>query len=389
MKKLTVFIIVIIVFNFIYLSFFNVKVYAESEESEEMSIDDYKLLDEGKATVDGQEMNVKVSDSDTGSFASKMATALSSVAAIFSRMMSHATLEGGLYYTDSKFSAKEKGFFTINSLVFGEYILFNSKAYETSRDLNDEIEPSDINITIDGIKEKGAELSQVVSKIGIAFSVPLVLLAIGKTVMAKNASDLATWKKILTRWVLCLVLMFFYGYILSAIDSISDIFIDFFWNVRKSLENSGYNSFEVVVEESIINSIKNTGGVTSLAYSLEFVIIIGLQVVFFFKYIMRTLTILLLFIIFPIIVLIHSMNLMLGKQSDILGNTFKLYILMDFLQPLHALFYIIFIFSLSQIAINVPVLGIILLYAIYRAEKIVQAMLGVEIGSSILSLSSK
>ena len=56
---------------------------------------DYKLLDEGKATVNGEEMTVNVGDSDTGSFASKMATVLSSVCAIFSRMMSNMTLEGG------------------------------------------------------------------------------------------------------------------------------------------------------------------------------------------------------------------------------------------------------------------------------------------------------
>ena len=386
MKKLTLFIILIILLNFIYLSFFNVKVFAGSEGSSSMSMDDYKLLDEGKATVDGKEMTVNVGDSDTGSFASKMASFLSSVFAIFSRMMSNITLECGLYHTDSEFSAEKNGFFTINSLVFGEYVLFNAKAYQKSTDLNSEIEPSNINKVIDGIKEKGAGLSQIISKIGMAFSLPLILFAIAKTVMARNASDLATWKKILTRWILCLALILFYVYILSAIDFIADTLMDGFWNIRKNLESLGYNSFEVVVEESIIKSIKNTGGVTSLAYSLEFVVIISLQIVFLLKYIMRTLTIILLFIIFPVIVLIHSINLMLGKQSNILGNAFKLYIFMEFLQPLHALFYIIFVFSLSQIAINVPVLGIILLYSIYRAEKIVQAMLGIEIGSSILSL---
>ena len=255
--------------------------------------------------------------------------------------------------------------------------------------MNSEIEPSNINKMIDGIKEKGAGLGQVVTKVGIAFSLPLILFAIAKTVMARNALDLAAWKKILVRWILCLALMFFYTYILTAIDFIADTLMDGFWNVRTNLESQEYSPFEVVVEKSLINTIKNTGGVTSLAYSVEFVLITILQIAFFLKYIMRTLTIILLFIIFPVIVLIHSMNLMLGKQSNILGNVFKLYILMEFLQPLNALFYIVFIFSLSQIAINVPVLGIILLYSIYRAEKVVQAMLGVEIGSSILSLSSK
>lgn len=391
MKKITLFIFIIIVFNFIYSSFFNIKVYATTEESSSsmMTMEDYKLLDEGKATVNGEEMTIDVSDSDTGSAASQFATLITSISAVFSRLMTDITSEGGFYYTDSDFSAEKTGFFTINSLVFGEYVIFSTKAYQKTSDLNPNITPSFINNVFDDIKDVGAGFSKVISTIALSLSVPLILLAIARTVMARNAEDLATWKKILVRWVLCIALIFFYKYILAAIDVIADGFIDGFWNIRKSLENSGYNSFEVTIEESLINSLKNTGGVTSLGYSIEFVLIIILQIMFLFKYVARSLVILMLFIVAPLIVLIHSFNLMMGKANNILGTFFQVYIFMEFMQPIHAFFYIIFFFSLSEIAIIAPVLGIFLLFAIYRAENIIKAITGFELGSSILSMAGK
>ena len=385
MKKITLFILIIIVFNFIYLSFFNIKAYAESD----WSMDDYKLLDEGKATVNGEERTIDVSDSNTGAVAGKFATLMSSISAVFSRLMSNITSEGGFYRTDSEWSAEKKGFFTINSLVFGEYVIFSTKAYQKTSDLNPNITPSFINNVFDDIKDVGAGFSKVITTISLSLSVPLILLAIVKTVMARNAEDLATWKKILVRWVLCIALIFFYKYLLAAIDVIADVFINSFWNIRKSLEGSGYKSFEVTIEEALINSLKTTGGVTSLGYSIEFVFIIILQILFLFKYLARSLVIIMLFVAAPLIVLIHSFNLMLGKENNILGTFIKTYIFMEFMQPIHAFFYIIFFFSLSEVAIIAPVLGILLLFAIYRAENIVKSIAGFELGSSILSMVGK
>ena len=385
MKKITLFILIIIVFNFIYLSFFNIKVYAGSD----WSMDDYKLLDEGKATVNGEERTIDVSDSNTGAVAGKFATLISSISAVFSRLMSNITSEGGFYRTDSEWSAEKKGFFTINSLVFGEYVIFSIKAYQKTSDLNPSITPSFINNVFDDIKDVGAGFSKVITTISLSLSVPLILLAIVRTVMARNAEDLATWKKILVRWVLCIALIFFYKYLLAAIDVIADVFINGFWNIRKSLEGSGYKSFEVTIEEALINSLKTTGGVTSLGYSIEFVFIIILQILFLFKYLARSLVIIMLFVAAPLIVLIHSFNLMLGKENNILGTFIKTYIFMEFMQPIHAFFYIIFFFSLSEVAIIAPVLGILLLFAIYRAENIVKSIAGFELGSSILSMVGK
>lgn len=411
MKKITILVIIIlIIFNFI-SPYINV-VYADppvsssttnttntvtnkvnkpqsSEDGVIMSMDRYKKLDEGKAIIDGSETTIKVADSDVGSFGSWFASAISTAAAVFSKMITKATRDGGYVYAESEYSAEETGLFTINSLVFGEYFMFNSKAYEKSTDIIPDTtgatEKSEILKTIDKIKDMGASLGMLVVRFGIAISLPLVLYSIAHVAIAKTSTDLAAWKKILVRWFLCLFLLFFFQYILATIDKASEVCTDTLWKMRVNLEESGCESFEITVEKSIIDALINTGGVTSLAYAIEFLAIVILQIIFLAKYVGRTFGLFFLFIKAPIVIVKHSVSLMLGKESDTLGEFFKTYMILSFMLPFHAMLYFIFLISMSEIAIQVPIIGIFLLYALLRAGSVAKAMLGFELGSSILS----
>ena len=178
----------------------------------------------------------------------------------------------------------------------------------------------------------------------------------------------------------------FFQYILAAIDALADVFINIFWRTRVGLENGGYESFEATVIGDLVYQLENTGGVTSAAYSFVFLALVVVQMIFFGKYVIRAFGIIFLFILAPIAILVHSFNLMLGRNSNLLGEFFKTYMALVFMQPLHALFYLIFFFSFSEMVIKVPILGIILLYALYRASDIAKAMLGWDLGSSILAL---
>ena len=265
--------------------------------------------------------------------------------------------------------------------------MFNAKAYEKSTDLLPGSTPQGITSTMDKLKESGSSFSSFAVRMGLIFVLPMVVFSIVKTSIAKKASDLAAWKKILVRWFLCLFLLIFFQYILAAIDTLADSLMNGFWGVRVGLEQSGYKPFETTVIGDLIYQLENTGGVTSLAYSIVFCALVIMQMLFFGKYIIRAFGIVFLFMVAPLIMLIHSFKLMLGKNSNMLGEFFKTYIALVFMQPVHALFYLIFFFSFSEMVIKVPVLGIILLYALYRATDVVKAMFGWELGSSILSLN--
>jgi hypothetical protein len=101
---------------------------------------------------------------------------------------------------------------------------------------------------------------------------------------------------------------------------------------------------------------------------------------------MRTLGLISLVILAPIFSTIQSFQIMSGKDSTLLKDWLKMYASLLFIQPIHALIYTFFLLSASQIAINAPLLGILFLYGLYRAEKIAKILL--EMKDNIFSLMS-
>lgn len=347
-----------------------------------MTVDDVKLLDEGKANVGGKELEISASDSSTAAGATKLGVVLAGLSAIFSKFFSTTLALGGYYTThSSQYSASNTGIFTINSLVFGEYSVFNSTAYE----LVGGNSSSGMLGIINSLKKISAGIGTVVSRVGMVLCLPFILISLIRVFMSKGARDLAAWKKVLTRWVLCFALMFFFEYILIAIDTVANMILNNLWKIRISLENGGHQAFEATVETSVLKSINKTGGVLSFAYSLEFFLIVVLQILFVYKYSMRVFTMIYLFATAPIYILSHSVQVMLGKESGTLGSFFKTYMVNSFMQPVHAFFYLVFFFSFSEIAIRVPVIGILLLYAMLRASTIIKAITGWELGTSVFS----
>lgn len=400
MKKISLLALIFIILNFIFSSYIvsanpeNPTTTESQQNSNQtdsgmMSMDDYKkIAEEGKVDIGGNERKIALNESDVGATTSKLGSALTAVTGVFVSLISKVTSDGGFYYAESDYSAEKTGFFTINSLIFNEYVLFNPKPYQKSTDLNSNISTSKITGVIDGVKQNGVELSSLISKFSLMIAVPFVMIALGKVLVAGKASDLAAWKKILASWVICVVLMVAYQYILIAMDTLADSLIDSFWKIRNEMESDGYSSFESTIEITLSQQIEQSGGVTSLAYSVVFIAIVILQILFLIKYVVRTFGIMFLFMLAPVIILIHSIKLMLGRESNMLGSLFKNYASLVFLQPIHILFYLIFFFSLSELAMKVPVLGVILLYALYRSEKIIKAMFGWDFGMSIFSLKS-
>ena len=379
MKKVSIVLLIIMVFNFIFV---NYNVYADA-----MSMDDYKTLaDEGKVKVGGTEQNIELNESDVGAGSSAFGTFLTAMATGCLRIVSNVLCEGDLFlHTESSYSASETRLFTISSLVFNEFALLNPSIYQKIEDPNGGSVP-DVADTINKTKEKGIEFSSFFVTVALILSVPMLIWSIIKVIMAKNAPAVAAWKKILVRWALCIFLIIFYRYALVAIDTAVDFTVEGLWNIRLSMEDNGYQGFEATTIEKTLDQYEKSGGVTSLGLAIVFLILVVIQMFFLVKYIGRMFAIMLLSMLAPVIILLHSIYLMLGKESNVLGDFFKNYLALSFMQPLHALFYLIFFFSVSEMAIAVPMVGILLLYAMLRAVSIAKAMFGWEMSTSMFSL---
>lgn len=285
----------------------------------------------------------------------------------------------GLWRVDSEYSAEKTEMFTICSLIFGEFLLFNGKIYETNEGLNPDIERGKIAEIMDGVKSTAANIYASIRKVSLGLTFLMFILSLIKLLSTEStaAASVAKWKKILGNWGLCLFLIFFLHYLISFLNIINDAIMDIFWNMRTGLENSGYESFELALFTSSSDEFTKTGGLLSAGYGVEYLGLVIVQLIFFIKYAYRALGLMFLVLSSPIILVLNVINVMRGDdQNSTLRNWITKYISLLFIQPIHALFYLLFIFTFSAVAINAPLLGVFFLYALSRAEKIAKLMLG-------------
>jgi len=381
MKRISVLLLVIIIFNFIFCNFS----YAFEDLVDGQvtySKDSYdKLMDKGIVSKGGANEKVSVTTSTLGSTSGIAVSLYSPVFYIFQLIMSKIANSGGLYRTDSDYSAYNVGYFNICSLVFGEYILFDGKLFQTTKSLNPNIPTTNIIEIMDSIKTNASGWFLLIRAFGLGMFLVAIIYAGARLGAATLARDRAVWKKVIMTIFLSMAFVFFVQYIVIFLNYIVDRIMDSLWSIRKGLENNGYSSFEVslVVNNLLVNT-KNASGFRSILYCIEYCVFVVFEVIFFFKYFVRALKLMLLVVISPVIAFFNAWDKISGKDNNVLGEWFSQYISNLVLQPMHAVIYLIFIFTASEIALRAPLLGIVFIWALSRSEKIVKLMLNINTG---------
>ena len=396
MKKISSILIILILFNFIFASF----TYAVPEDSEDASSEEEEeenfsyseesfdqFMEGGSAQIDGVEVDIEETPSTTGSMVGVQTSAGASVAIIATFLLRVLVNEGGFYYTESEYSAANIDWFSVCSLVFGEYLLFNANVYQTNESLNPNIEATFVSNIIDSIKNTVATWFQIIRLFAIGIIIVLLIFTGLRLATVDLAIERARYKEVIKAWVTGLLFIVMLPYIIVAISTISDYFLDVLWNARLSLESAGYSSFENALFMESLNGTVESGGLRSAAYFIEFLAFVIMDYKFFFKYIKRSFMIFLMVVISPIIAIIHIFNKIRGRDGSI-GDWLSQYVTYTFMQPLHALLYLVFMFMANNIAIRAPLLGILFLWALSRAEKIFSIILEIDFGK-ISSLFSK
>lgn len=201
MKKVSIALIVIILFNFI---FSNYIVYADPLTTDDSSIkysqDSYtQLTEEGKVTLENTQ-NLSVTTSTVGTIVGVFASLFAAPAIAVSTMISTVANLGGFYHTDSEFSAANIGWFTINSLVFGEYLLFNAKIYETNTSLNPSITLTPVSSIVDELKSTVLGVYEILRLVAIALMLVMLILSGIYMGRATIAEDKVRAKEVLKAW---------------------------------------------------------------------------------------------------------------------------------------------------------------------------------------------
>lgn len=89
-------------------------------------------------------------------------------------------------------------------------------------------------------------------------------------------------------------------------------------------------------------------------------------------YIRRFIVLSFLIVISPLISITYSIDKAGDGRAQAFESWFREYLINILIQPLQAILYLVFVFSANEIAVKAPVVGIIFLLSLTRAEKIVK-----------------
>lgn len=400
MRKVSKLILVFIICNFILANFSGLIFALEDADKSLLTFDKSEydsLAGTGTTTVETENGSItkKIgkTESSVGSGTGKITSTMVPWVAGLDAWLCEVVVDGGLKYayldsgkvtTDSKYGVDKNGLLTMYSMAFGEFLLLDGNIFKVNQSLNPAVTTTQTVELADKMKSAVAACFNIAKYFALLVSVPIFVYALIKALTATESRDLAAWKKVLGRWLVALILLFTLQYILSAILSFNDILMDVMWKTRLTLEEDGHSGIELELFNKSASGILNTGGNLSLAYGIEYIMMSFLQILFLVKYVVRMFTLMLLTAIGPLIIVVHAFKIMIGKESSTLKAWLKKYAALTYIQPIHALLYLIFMFTASEIVVQIPVLGIAMMYALYRGESIAKSMLNLEEGTSIL-----
>ncbi len=235
------------------------------------------------------------------------------------------------------------------------------------------------------VKRQVASIYYVCRIIALILSL-CVLIYIGiRMVISTVAAEQAKYKKMLISWVESICILAFMLYIMAALIYLGNTLVGLFYNMRNDLMGqevfSGsagtYGVFEDTIRSNVLNLVFEASGIQLAFWSVVYWAMLFMVFKFFWMYLKRFLIVGFLIIISPFITITYSIDKAGDNRAQAFGEWMKEFTINVLIQPLHALLYLIFVFSANAIATEAPLVGIVFMYAMVQGEKIVKRILKV------------
>lgn len=362
-KKVTIVLIIVILLNTLIPNF----IYASSDlgsmkdvmqhQSETGQDSATSLFEEGEAQITPNNGKTRTEDvGETDSIGSFLANILCMLLMV-PPMTVNTILTVIVFSTqDSKQGVTQQ--FTIEDVVLGKYTLFNINFFEDTNTANRGI--------VDIVRENVATWYFVLRNIAIAGSL-LVLIYIGiRMALSTVAKDQAKYKKMFVSWLTSFILIFVMHYIILFLVNIQETIMELLSDITSG------NGFEELIIRETCDSLANVSGWNKVPFLVLYYMLVYYQVKFFLMYFKRFLSIGFLIIISPLVTITYSIDKAGDGKAQAFGTWLREMIFNIFIQVIHAVIYIVFIFSAAEIAKKIPLLGILFLMTLSRAEKIVK-----------------
>lgn len=262
--------------------------------------------------------------------------------------------------------------FTIYDAVFNKIDLFNANYLLASTN------ESEIHNKIsDNIKVWYNSLRNLAIILSLA-----MLIYIGiRMALSTLANDKAKYKKMLLGWLQSFILIFFMHYLILISMVLSEKMMEIIGQLNT---DGSTNEYAIFIKAMIAAATKP--GWDAVPPAILFWILSFYHIKFFLLYAKRMLSVAFLIIISPLITVTYSIDKAGDGRAQAFTAWVKEFEVNMFIQPLHALLYIIFIVSAAAIATKVPLLYAIFFMALSRGEKVVKSLFNARGMKSISSM---
>lgn len=262
--------------------------------------------------------------------------------------------------------------FTIQDTVLGKFDLFSIDFFEPEEG------ESQVN---KALKKQVAIWYYGIRNLAVAILLCALIYTGIRMAASTTAVDKATYKKRLIDWATGVFIIFFMHYIMLFAVNISSVLVQILPEPGDNLETVIMQGKED--EDGIRKKIADQKGWNLVFTCVLFWMIVYYQVKFFYVYIKRVAMTGFLLIISPIICVYYAIGMRKPYKFWM-----KELIVNILIQPLHAVLYLVFITSASQIAEVAPLLAVLFFGALSRGEKIVKNIFNMRGLRSINSLGT-
>ena len=273
----------------------------------------------------------------------------------------------------------------IDGLVNGiplDQILFN-KIELLKVNFFSSVDPNDANAQIiESIRENIAVWYVAIRNLAAVILAVMVLYVGIRMAISSVAEEKAKYKRMLTDWVVSLVLLFVLHYIMILIININDAIV----SVLAAANENGKGAPTSIMDDLWVKSLTTVSFTEQIGYVALYFMLAIMIFVFFATYVKRMITIAFLIMIAPIITITYSLDRMGDGKSQALNTWFKNFVYNILLQPFQCIIYLALvktaIDSISANNLSSVVIAIIMVFFMYEAEDIIKEIFHFE-GKSV------
>lgn len=316
--------------------------------------------DDEDSSVQSQVVGIGVSESQSASLIGGFVSVAGVIPDMISRLLSAVALGDRANMEDN---TQISEFFTIGDLLTNKYPLFNINIFEET--------PSGPNSELSNTIKQNTAIWYVAIRNIAAAACAVTLLYVGiRMAIAQTAEDSAKYKKMLISWFVGVILLFLMHYIALIMIKITEIFTTLIVNAVGN--DTNITEMEVTMLTKIPDDTAKAEGWGKLIYLIMNFVLVFYQLKFFIMYLFRVLKIFILTIVSPLMCVTYPIDAMGDGKAQGFNNWFRRVMMEIFIQPIHLVIYIVFIYSAGEIAKTQPLIGIIFIIALDYSEKIVR-----------------